>query len=147
MRTLPEVRELVAKVIGSTGKDVQYTPLNENAWEIKVGTAAGYLFLSEDEKNPAETSIFVSFSIMGVPLTEESSFYRRLLEINNTLSGRSSFSVDTKDIVWLNAGRKIVDLDANELLDLILHTSRAADYYDDVLLDQFGRQYALPKEE
>ena len=132
-----DARNLITSLIDSTEAQ-----MNEHAWTLEKGSAHGYVYLVENDKNSADSTVYISFRIMNVPLKKEMAFYRRLLEINNTMGGRSSFSVDNEDRVWLNSGRSIIDLDKTELSDLITYTAGAADYYDDVLLDEFGREYA-----
>jgi hypothetical protein len=65
--------------------------------------------------------------------------------------GQGAFAVDDENTASIIAGRSIVDIDPNEMADIIIRTARMADYYDDVLLDEFGRGNALgaepPKEE
>ena len=143
MSSLVNARELVGALFTAASGEAEGSEIAPDAWSIRKGSAYGFVFLAEDDKEPDNSSLYVSFRIMKVPLSEELSFYRRLLEINSTLSGRSSFSVDQENIVWLNAGRKVLDLSATELHELIDHTSKAADYYDDLLLDSFGRKYGF----
>jgi len=139
----PAVLNLIASVIDRFGGDSYESRVDKNTWRINVGSAGGFVALFEDQDDPDSSDLLVFFPLMRVPLAKSLAFYRRLLEINDELFGKAAFAVDKENVVSLLAGRKIFDLDPDELAELMLHTSTLADYYDDVLLDEFGRENAL----
>lgn len=86
--------------------------------------------------------LLVSLEIMRAPAEPNSVFLTRLLELNRALLGRAAFSLQ-QGVVHLQAGRPIDELGPGELVDLIVWTADEADRVDDLLLDEFGREYTL----
>jgi hypothetical protein len=143
MATPAEVRNFIAQVFDHLGVDSYDARLNKNAWGITKGSVGGLIGLFESEDDAEESVVYATFRIMKVPATKSLPFFRKLLEINGKLFGRAAFSVDDENIVWLQSGRLIMDLDVREVVDLVLYTSQVADFYDDQLLDEFGRENGL----
>jgi hypothetical protein len=148
---IADVRNLISSVIDRFGGDSYESRVDKNTWRIGIGSAGGYIALLENKENADNSDIIIYFPIMKVPLEKSMPFYRRLLELNRGLLGKASFAVDDENTVSIISGRSIIDIDPNEMADLIIRTARMADYYDDVLLDEFGRENALgggtPKEQ
>ncbi|HYH85576.1 MAG TPA: YbjN domain-containing protein [Pyrinomonadaceae bacterium] len=141
--SIADVRNLVSGVIDRFGGDSYESRVDKNTWRIKVGSAGGFIVLFENQNDADSSDLMVFFPLMRVPLAKSLPFYRRLLEMNRGLLGKAAFAVDEDNVVSLLAGRKIFGLDPNELADLMLRTATLADHYDDVLLDEFGRENAL----
>ena len=148
---IADVRNLISSVIDRFGGDSYESRVDKNTWRIGVGSAGGFVALIENQENVDNSDLIVYFLVMRVPVEKAMPFYRRLLELNRGLMGKASFAVNDENIVSIMAGRSIIDIDPNEMADIIIRTARIADYYDDVLLDEFGRENALtataPKEE
>lgn len=138
MSEIESVREMIGEFLQKQGVDATDALLEEDAWVFKRGSAAGHIVLIEDADEPQWSRVYVSYSIMKVPHAQAKTFYRRLLELNDSFGGMCSFSVDANDIVWLSAGRKTEGLDLSELEDLVMRAGFYADTYDDVLLKEFG---------
>ena len=105
---------------------------------IQRGSATGFVVVIPDPRDPAHEIVEVRLTIMTVPPDRESGLMRRLLELNATLHGRAAFALTDEDRVVLTAGRSTQDLDPGELVDVVLWTAEQADYFDDVLLAEFG---------
>lgn len=110
---------------------------------FRRGSASGYVTVVEDAEEQDDLLLRVSLSIMKVAERREVELYRRLLELNQGLQGRASFSVDSDNVIWLTAGRPLEDLDASEVLDLVLWTAERADDLDDILIGEFGHEHRL----
>ncbi|CAN5906285.1 hypothetical protein BH23GEM7_BH23GEM7_01800 [soil metagenome] len=136
------VREMVESFLQTQGIDSFEAHVDDDMWVFRRGSASGHIALIEDEEEPEWSRLYVSFAVMKVPLSRALRFYRRLLEINDELGGTCSFSVDSTDVVWLSAGRKIEGLDLAELNELVMRTGFYADRYDDMLLDEYGREHS-----
>ncbi|CAN5597939.1 hypothetical protein BH24GEM3_BH24GEM3_02940 [soil metagenome] len=136
------VREMVESFLHTQGIDSFEAHVDDDMWVFRRGSASGHIALIEDEEEPEWSRLYVSFAVMKVPLSRALRFYRRLLEINDELGGTCSFSVDSTDVVWLSAGRKIEGLDLAELNELVMRTGFYADRYDDMLLDEYGREHS-----
>jgi hypothetical protein len=148
---IADVRNLVSSVIDRFGGDSYESRIDKNTWRVGIGSAGGYVAVIENQQDIDSSDLIVYFPIMMVPIDKAMPFYRRLLELNRGLMGKAAFAVDDENRVSILAGRSVVDIDPNEMADIIIRTARMADYYDDVLLDEFGRENALsaqpPKEE
>lgn len=142
MSETTRVREMVLSFLQTQGIDTTGAAVDDDMWVFRRGSASGHIALVEDKEEPEWSRLYVSFAVMKVPLPQAAVFYRKLLEINDEFGGMCSFSVDPSDVVWLNAGRKIEGLDLPELQELVIRTGYYADRWDDLLLDEFGREYA-----
>lgn len=109
---------------------------------IQRGSATGFVVVIPDPRDPSRETVEVRLTIMEVPVDRETDLLRRLLEINGTFHGRAAFAVNEDGIVLLIAGRTTMDLDPGELVDLVLWTAEQADYFDDILLAEFGHGHA-----
>lgn len=110
---------------------------------IRRGSASGSVAVVEDSDEPGVHLLRVTLGLMRVPDDRTPAFYRHLLKLNHDLQGRAAFSVSTGNVVSLTAARPVMDLDASEVIDLVLWTSDQADRFDDVLLEEYGRRYEL----
>lgn len=140
MRTDDSLGSLVARILDGIDDGSLGVGFRE---PIRRGSASGYVSVVEDLEEEGSLLLMVSLTVMRVPGGRETEFFRRLLELNGTFQGRSTFSVDESDVVWLSAGRLMEDLDPSEIIDLILWTSEHADHLDDVLLQEFGYEHKL----
>lgn len=137
------VRHRIGMLLDSIGIDSYDARLDRNCWRIRCGSATGEINLVVDPEDAESSRICVRFRILRVPLGAALPLYRRLLELNDSFLGLKSFTVDGSNVVWLSAGRTIRGLDEGELAELVDRTSHFADHYDDVLLDEFGRENAV----
>ena len=103
------------------------------------GSAQGTVTVVSESNDDPQPLLLVTFDIMRLPTSNAESLFRRLLELNGDLCGRAAFWVSRDGLVCLQAGRPLEDLDAGELIDLIMWTADQADAYDDVLLEEFGQ--------
>jgi len=106
------------------------------------GSAQGVVTVVSPPEDPSGPLLVVNFDIMKSP-ANRGPLNERLLELNLELRGRAAFCLSPKGLVSLQTGRPLEDLDAGELIDLIVWTADQADAYDDVLLDEFGQELAL----
>src|SRR5438067_623649 len=143
---IADVRNMISSVIDRFGGDSYDSRLDKNTWRVGIGSAGGYVAVIENQQDADNSDLIIYFPIMKVPVEKAMPFYRRLLELNRGLMGKASFAVDDENTVSIVAGRIVLDIDPNEMADLIIRTARMADYYDDVLLDEFGRENALGAE-
>lgn len=143
MTDLAGTRRMIAHVIDTMGGDAEKQQMNDHSWVLNKGSAIGYVTILRDQDEPEAAEVLVRFRIMKNPEPESSFFYRRLLALNEDLIGRAAFSISEDDLISLQAGRPAKDLNPSELMDLIGRTALLADHYDDLLLDEFGRENAL----
>ncbi len=110
---------------------------------IRRGSAQGTVAVVPSPEDSVVPLLVVTLEIMRTPIEARDQFLTRLLELNGSLMGRASFSITPDGVVHLQAGRPIEDLDAGELIDLIVWTSDQADRLDDLLLEEFGREHDI----
>lgn len=144
MTDIKECRALVCQFIDDLGLDSFEQRSDKNSWWLERGSAFVSILIFENQEDSDASMIFATANIMKVPLHKALPFYRKLLEINSSLCGRCAFSVTDENLVHVTTGRPIRDLDESELEYLVHTVAWAADKYDDLLLDEFGRENALP---
>lgn len=105
---------------------------------IQRGSATGFVVVIPDPRDPSHEIVEVRLTIMPLPHDRAADLLKRLLELNATLHGRAAFALTDDGLVVLTAGRSTQDLDPGELVDVVLWTAEQADYFDDVLLAEFG---------
>ena len=140
MASISSLGDLVGRILDGVDGETLRVGFRE---EIQRGSASGSISVIEDREEEGSLLLRVALTVMKVPRDVEREFYHRLLQLNGTFQGRAAFSVDEDRVVWLTAGRPIEDLDPSEIIDLILWTSEQADYFDDVLLEEFGYEHRL----
>ena len=109
---------------------------------IQRGSATGSVLVVPDPRDPGREIVEVRLVVMRVPENRTEDLLSRLLILNATFHGRAAFAIDDHDVVTLIAGRSTLDLDPGELVDLVLWTAEQADYFDDILLTEFGYENA-----
>jgi hypothetical protein len=109
---------------------------------IQRGSATGFVLVIPDPRDPAFEIVEVRLTIMDLPPHRTADLMKRLLELNAMMHGRASFAVTDDGRVVLSAGRSTQDLDPGELVDIVLWTAEQADYFDDILLTEFGHDHA-----
>lgn len=143
MTQIEAVRTTIAQVIDEFGGDSEEQRMDANSWIFRKGSATGFVMVHEDATVPGNGDLLIVCEVMRVPRERERDFYRRILELNDTLCGKAAFCVNQDDIVLLQSGRKLEGIGSAEVADLMLRTAALADRYDDVLLGEFGHEHAL----
>lgn len=140
MTEITGLGDLVHRVLARLGSGPPGAGFTE---PIRRGSAAGTLCVSADADDPGDYLLQVRMGVMRVPPGREAALFRRLVELNDGLGGRAALALGTDGVVSLLAARPVLDLDASEVVDLILWTSEQADRLDDLLLTEFGYEHAL----
>ena len=81
--------------------------------------------------------VVISPMFKNLPDDNQAAFCYRLLQLNSTLGGIASFAIQPDGWVVINGGRDVTGMDADEFKSLVLAVAQAADYFDNVLLEQF----------
>lgn len=110
---------------------------------IRRGSSHGVVEVVRDPWGSSSSLFSVRMAIMRPPEEAPEAFFRTLVEMNASFIGRAGFSLGREGIVWLSAAHPLDDLEADEMLDLVLWTANMADEVDDRLLDEFGRELAV----
>lgn len=143
MSNITEIRRIIGDIIERFGGDAEEQRLDDNSWVFRKGSATGLVLVKPEPSEPGGGDVLAVCEIMRLPEHGREKLYRRLLELNDVLCGKAAFGVNAQDVVLLQAGRKLEQIDPAELEDLLLRTAAVADRYDDALLDEFGRELAV----
>jgi len=126
---------LVEQVIEKLGKDVKLCRRGPVNWEIKEGSATVYIFFNE------KSGFIVGDAFLCmIPKTRVDELYQYLLRENFNLD-RLTFSVSNQDIV-LSFLIYYEELQLETGVRIFNDLFKKADYYDNILIEQYG---ALPK--
>jgi len=108
------------------------------AWSFRRGSATVEIYLTERQGGG---TLQVLSPIMHLPASGLLPLYRRLLELNLTISN-ATFGVYT-DVVYVFNERPLAGLDPEEVDHIVEQVASFADEYDDSLVSEFGgRLYA-----
>jgi serine protease Do len=126
---------LVEQIIEKLGKDVKLCRRGPVNWEIKEGSATIYIFFNE------KSGFIVGDAFLCmIPKARVDELYQYLLRENFNLD-RLTFSVSNQDIV-LSFLIYYEELQLEIGVRIFNDLFKKADYYDNVLIEQYG---ALPK--
>jgi hypothetical protein len=107
-------------------------------WVVMKGSAEVYVFLYRGEN---DNFIHVYSPVMAIPERNLIQLFRKLLDLNGVGQMGAAFGLKGENVV-LSTYRSTTDLDRSEVRDMIINVGEHADYYDDVLVTEFGgRRY------
>ncbi|MCS7028356.1 MAG: trypsin-like peptidase domain-containing protein [Bacteroidia bacterium] len=125
----------IEKIIKALGKDVRLSRRGFNNWEIYEGSAKIWINF-----NPETYFIIGDAYLCHIPKQNIASLYEYLLRENDKLEGLS-LSINKQNIV-LSVIIYEQDFNYNYALKVFKDLFLKADYYDTILIEQFG---ALPR--
>lgn len=111
----------------------------KNLWYLVQGSANFHIEIFKYNKGPDTGEvdcIEVGGVIMKIPQNNPQSLFRKLLELNSTAVG-VYFSV-RNDLVMLLSTREADGLDYHELKTMVDEVRYFTDYWDDILINEFG---------
>ncbi|MCP4198250.1 MAG: YbjN domain-containing protein [Proteobacteria bacterium] len=122
------------RVSEAIGEKVTFSPLNGDNYAYVVrGSATVGIHVADNQQ-----ALSFLAEIMNVPKTDQPNFYRRLLELNYSVTSQGAFSIDKDtDTVYLCASRSIEGLDYQEFEDMLHTVATVADEWDDRLIAEF----------
>jgi len=140
--------KMVEAVFLELGIPVQETRIGEEdaqagaketlGWVVMKGSAQVYVFLYHSEK---DNFIHVYSPVMSMPERNLLQLFRRLLDLNGVGQMGVAFGLKGDNVV-LSIYRSTTDLDRSEVREMIINVGEHADYYDDILVNEFGgRRY------
>jgi len=121
------------------GESSEHAPSQEHSgWVIMKGSAEVYVFLYRGEN---DNFIHVYSPVMTLPERNLLQLFRRLLDLNGVGQMGVAFGLKGDNVV-LSIYRSTTDLDKSEVREMIINVGEHADYYDDILVNEFGgRRY------
>lgn len=140
--------KMVEAVFQELGIPVQETRIGEEdaqgdtretlGWVVMKGSAQVYVFLYRGEN---DNFIHVYSPVMCMPERNLLQLFRRLLDLNGVGQMGVAFGLKGDNVV-LSIYRSTTDLDRSEVREMIINVGEHADYYDDILVNEFGgRRY------
>lgn len=111
---------------------------NNNIWYLTQGSAKFHIELfkyNKGEKFGEVDCVEIGGMIMQLPAENLEALCKRLLELNSTAVG--VYFAIRKNLVMLLATREVEGMDLNELKTLVDEVRIFADYWDDILMDEF----------
>lgn len=102
-------------------------------WWLVEGSAKVFILIQDGQQGAI---LRITAPLVHVPENNREAFYRRLLDLNGTLSSCALSTHD--DIVLVVAQRPAFGLVQEELDDLVWHVAYVADLLDNKLADEFG---------
>ncbi len=112
---------------------------DKNIWYLVQGSADFHIELFKFNKGRDigdVDCIEIGGVIMKMPEDNFLPLYRRLLELNSTSVG--VYFAIRGDLVMLLATREVVGMDYAELKTLVDEVRYYSDYWDDILIEEFG---------
>ena len=134
--------KMVETVIAELGISVDETRIGSsqdskgehNGWVIMKGSAEVYVFIYRGEN---DNFIHVYSPVMTLPERNLLQLFRRLLDLNGVGQMGVAFGLKGDNVV-LSVYRSTTDLDKSEVREMIISVGEHADYYDDILVNEFG---------
>jgi len=123
----------IEDIICKLGKDIRLTRIGQNAWDVEEGTA-----LVKITYNQSVGYIYNDAVLCTLPKDNIGAIYEYLLKENYTMQG-NSFSVWEQKIILGSIIHKD-DIDIENGTELYKRLLSKADYYDNILINQFGCQ-------
>ncbi len=119
------------------GQFVQFPHLDEDGY---TAVARGAATVGVNVLESHGILLFLS-RIMDVPAHDQSTFYRKLLELNYLVTSDAAFAVDKdSNSVYLRALRRLSGLDYEEFLDILDTVARVSDEWQEKLLELFEEE-------
>jgi hypothetical protein len=110
-----------------------------NMWYLVQGSAKFHIELFKFNKGPQigeVDCVEVGGIIMKLPQDNFLPLYRRLLDLNSSSVGL--YFAIRRDLVMLLATRELAGCDAAELKTMVDEIRYFSDYWDDILMEEFG---------
>jgi hypothetical protein len=110
-----------------------------NMWYLVQGSAKFHVELFRFNKGPQigeVDCVEVGGVIMKLPQDNFLPLYRRLLDLNSSSVG--VYFAIRRDLVMLLATRELAGCDATELKTMVDEVRYFSDYWDDILMEEFG---------
>lgn len=124
------LKELVERSgLASSLEEVEQ--VEESMYQMRAGSAMLVVGVKE------RALVIISPMFKSLPPGREPEFCHRLLQLNCTLGGIVNFAIQPDGWVVMHGGRDVTGLDADEFRSLVQAVAKAADYFDNVLLEEF----------
>lgn len=110
------------------------------SWSLRRGSATVIIEVRGDSLDAASASLLVAAPILTLPASGRGAFCEHLLRLNLSTLTTCAFAINDDDQVVVTSDRSTEDLSLAELDEIISYVASFADYYDNILSDQFGAE-------
>ena len=139
LRSAVKMVETVIRELGLDPNEVRVQwPGIRYAWGLMKGSAEVHIALRETDTDNY-LRVWALLATLPPDPGAQARLFRRLLEENaNALSG-AAFGLSQGNVVIVSE-RTTLDLDLSEVRDMVRRVGYYADYYDDLLVTEYGGQ-------
>lgn len=138
---MEKARGMVGDAIKGLGGNPDQAKVRPDTWLVGKGSAAVVVRLVPQDERSKSGFLQVASPVMRAPPTQ--AFHERLLRLNFEMGGLATFGVTPQNEVHLTTARTLDGISPTEIAQLMAQIAHFSDLYDDKLLTEFGRQYAL----
>lgn len=142
---LDRVRKMVADAIQALGGDPKAANIAPDTWLVAKRSATVMVRLVPQAEADRSPYLQVVSPLMKVPAGN--AWKDRLLDMNYEMGGLCTICPTPAGEIHLFSARTIDGITPTEVAQEIAQVAHFSDLYDDRLLDEFGRQYALRTEQ
>lgn len=137
---VPEISQMINRFMAEIGlSEAQTFNAERKGWYWKKGSANMEVFVQGIDIGSTKRYFLRVFSpVVKVPQSSLIPFYRRLLELNDTSLGVKLTILSNSDQVYATFERDIKGMDYTEMVETIADVEWWADYFDDLLIREFG---------
>lgn len=142
---LDKVRKMVADAITALGGDPKQASIAPDTWLVAKRSATVMIRLVPQADAQRSPYLQVVSPVMKVPAGN--AWKDRLHDLNYEMGGLCTLTVTPAGEIQLMSARTIDGITPTEVAQEIAQVAHFSDLYDDKLLEEFGRQYALRTEQ
>ena len=136
-----KTRTMIGDAIKGLGASPDQAKIGPDTWLVAKGSAAVVVRLVAQDAKSKFAFLQVASPVMKTPPT--AGFHEKLLKLNFEMGGLATFGVTPTGEVHLTTARTIEGISSSEIAQLVAQVAHFSDLYDDKLLTEFGRQYAI----
>lgn len=136
-----KTRTMIIDAIKGLGANPDQSRIGPDTWLVAKGSAAVVVRLVAQDAKSKYAFLQVASAVMKVPPAPH--FHERLLKLNFEMGGLATFGLTPNGEVHLTSARTIEGISAAEVAQLVAQVAHFSDLYDDKLLTEYGRQYAI----
>lgn len=144
LRAMPleRVRRLMQDALQALGADPALAKIADDTWLVGKNSAAVVVRILPHDDPEKAPHLQLASPIMRAP-KGDAKLRERLLEMNYQMAGMAAFCITPGNEVHLLSSRLTDGITPTEIAQVVSQVTHFSDLYDDLLLDEFGRDLAL----
>lgn len=136
-----KTRTMITDAIKGLGANPEQSRIGPDTWLVAKGSAAVVVRLVAQDPKSKFAFLQVASPVMKVP--PKAGFHERLLKLNFEMGGLATFAITPNNEVHLTSARTIEGISSPEVAQLVAQVAHFSDLYDDMLLQEFGREFRI----